>query len=452
MRLALPLQAPLMASGSMLALGRAVDDFAAGAAGWFNAPEFADLAAIADFNADRYAIPAVPAGNILTATAAELCVKRACSFAEWFAFKASSTSARSYSDANGIWRNDLAVDQPRFEWINGRRQLGLNAQSVNTCNSSMVGGVAGVLGSGGVLPAGWTVGFNSSLTVTVSYPTVNGLPVCRIRVAGTPNTSGGQYIRFEPQAVVASGAVSAGSAFLALSAGSLSGVTAELRNTSTQFGTNLTLNATLSRAVRLLTHTSTDAQLCIRFGFPNTTTAQDFTLDIAVPQREPDAVFASAPIIGPAGTTRAIETAELSPVLEAILQRSAATMVVRGEKMLRGQGTFIGVNGSSALLRSTLGGTQLAMDGSSTLVTGNPSLTWASNRFGVVGAFDASARRLRQSAGGNASDAGTPPTRIAAYLGRSAESAPFGDGWYDFVGIAPSRLSDARLTELAVAA
>ena len=420
---------------------------------WFEAAAYADLAAIADFNLDRYAITIVPLANIAAATAAELCVKRACTFAEWFAFTCSSTGARSYFDAGGIWRNDLAVDRPRFSWINGKRQLALSAQAVNACTSNNAGGVAGVLGGGGgSLPAGWSYTFNSSMTLTVSYPTVNGLPICRVRITGTPTSTGGQYLNFEGNAVVAAGSASAVSVFAALQGGALAGTSVQLRHTQAQSGLDITPNAALGRYADARTITGTNAQCCIRFGFPDTVTPQDFTLDIAVPQREAGAPFISPPIIGPAGTTRAIETAEMSPALEAILQRSAASIVVRGQNFLRAQGMMIGVNGGSALLRSATARTTAVIDGSASLVSGG-GLSFETNAWAAASAFDAAGRGVVRNGGTVTSDAGTPPgTRTAAYLGRNGSGTLYGDGWYDWVGIAPSRLSNARLAELAVAA
>ena len=45
--------------------------------GWFRAAEFADFAAIADFNRDRYAITTVPLASIPTAFARSIRLSRA---------------------------------------------------------------------------------------------------------------------------------------------------------------------------------------------------------------------------------------------------------------------------------------------------------------------------------------------------------------------------------------
>lgn len=98
---------------------------------WFNDPQFADLSIIADFPNNRYAITTVTQANIATATAAQLKVKREATFSEIFAFTCSSSTERTYRDSGGVLRTNLAINAPRFDWSNGRRQLAINAAATN---------------------------------------------------------------------------------------------------------------------------------------------------------------------------------------------------------------------------------------------------------------------------------------------------------------------------------
>lgn len=436
---------------------------------WFEAAGYADLAAIADFNLDRYAITVVPLANIATATVAELCVKRACTFAEWFAFTCSSTTARSYFDAGGIWRNDLAVDQPRFSWINGRRQLALNAQSSNgTRNSTMQGAAVGVLGSGGALPTNWATGGAGGLTIeVVSIGTEDGIPYIDLRYSGTYDGSGSPSLYMEAAGQVAAtvGQSVAMSMYARLVGGSLSGITAfnvgYTENTGGTVNTsgvaafnptNAPLRTQRPSLIRVTTSAgTTSVRPRPRFDMTNGA-AIDFTLRIGLPFIELNTLVSPAIPTSGSAVTRAIETAELSPVLEAILQRSAASVVVRGQNFLRAQGMMLGLTGSNSLLRSATGRTTAVIDGSSSLVSGGGT-SFETAAWAAASAFDTSGRSIVRNGGTVTSDAGTPPaTRTAAYLGRNGSGTLFGDGWYDWAGIAAARLSNARQAELAGAA
>src|SRR5215217_2046753 len=78
----------LMALGFGLVLGRRQGG--GPVASWYDAAAYADLAAIADFNNNRYAITTVALASVAAATAAQLKVKQSATFAEWLAFTASS--------------------------------------------------------------------------------------------------------------------------------------------------------------------------------------------------------------------------------------------------------------------------------------------------------------------------------------------------------------------------
>lgn len=56
---------------------------------------------------------------------------RPATFAECFTFTSSSTTARTYVNAAGVLKNDLAADVPRFTWLGGRRRLLVEPAATN---------------------------------------------------------------------------------------------------------------------------------------------------------------------------------------------------------------------------------------------------------------------------------------------------------------------------------
>ncbi|MBA4271356.1 MAG: hypothetical protein C0447_18380 [Methylobacterium sp.] len=339
----------------------------AGARAWYEAPAYAELAAIADFNADRYAITTVPLASIAGASAAALRVKRAASFAELIAFTCSSGSARSYLDAQGLLRADLAADQPRFDWTNGRRQLALNGASANLLLNS----AAPASQSVAVTAQSYALSFNGTGSIALSGASSAG------PLAGT-------------------GAASRVSLVFTPAAG--------------------TLTLTMSGDVRL-------AQLeANSFASPSIATAG-------------------------AAVSRAAESAEFSPVLEALLQRSAATLVVRGQRLERNAARIVGVNGASSLLRAQSNRLSVLMDGSAQLATA-AGADLRTGSYAAACAFDATGRSVVRNGVAVVTDSGTPPTsRSAVYLGRDGAGTvvAYGDGWYDHVMVAGERLTDWRL-------
>jgi len=103
----------------------------------------------------------------------------AISAAEAFSF--ARASGRWAVDSTGFWHH-FAPDVPAIT------DLGLSLEPAGTNlvpNPALTGAVAGVVGSGGSLPTGWsTNGAGLGLEV-VAVTTLNGLPALHLRVAGT---------------------------------------------------------------------------------------------------------------------------------------------------------------------------------------------------------------------------------------------------------------------------
>lgn len=162
---------------------------------------------------------------------------------------------------------------------------------------------------------------------------------------------------------------------------------------------------------------------------------------------------------GASSVNRAIETCRFSPLMEAIMQRTAASAVVRGQKIasVSGGARLLGGDGSNAIVRAagSPSGVSAASDGASTLFAYPPGATAMSNDpFGVALGFDATGRTLVFHGGAPGTDANAIQSRSKAYLGRDdgGTSANYANGYYDALLIAPTRLSNARLQALAVAA
>jgi hypothetical protein len=334
---------------------------------WFEAPAYEDFAAIADFGADRYAITTVPLADIAGASVAALRVKRAASFAELIAFTCSSGPARSYLDAQGDLQADLAADEPRFDWTNGRRQLALNGACANLLLNSAA-------------PA------SQSVVVSAQSHALSFTGTGSIALSG------------------------------ASSAGPLMGLGAASRVSLVFTPAAGTLTLTLNGDVRL-------AQLeANSFASPYIATAD-------------------------AAVSRAAETAELSPVLEALLQRSAATIVVRGQRLERNAARIVGVNGTSSLLRAQSNRLSVLMDGSGQLATA-AGADLRNSSYAAACAFDGTGRSVARNGAAVATDSGTPPaSRSIIYLGRDATNSPtaYGDGWYDWLAVSPKRFLDSKI-------
>lgn len=441
----------------------------AGGGGWYNAPAYADLAAIADFGRWRFALPAVALADIPAATAEQLSRKRPCTAQEFLAFTATRTGpVRSYFDASGTMQFLSVSDVMCQDWVNGRLQLALNGPSTNQIvNNTMQGGAAGVFPTGWSIPSTFA---NNGIAVEVSAPlVVGGIACVAIRYHGTcTGTLYATLVAYQSTSLVAAanGQTWTGSSYLGLAAGSLANVGEIVsRSTfSTNVGTILTttttsnLTGTLTGALKriAITGTATDASTA-RASTESTIRASigatiDFTMYFGMPQLEQQP-FAT-PVIPTYGmtVTRAIESARLSPTLEAILQRSAASIVVRGQNLMRRGGRVIGTGNSLMIAISSSASEYFYNGGTPNLLTSS-STPIASSSVAVALAYDPSGRSItRDNTGGPVSSAvAIEQDRSTVWLGRDI-STYFADGHYDFVGIAPSRLSDARLTELAVPA
>ena len=319
---------------------------------------------------DRYAITTVPLAGIATASAAALRVKRAASFSDLIAFSCTSGSQRSYVDAQGVLRADLAADQPRFDWTNGRRQLALNSAATNVLANSAA-------------PA------SQAVAVTAQSYMLSFIGTGSIALSG------------------------------AASAGPLAG---------TGVATRVSLAFTAVAGTLTLTMMG----------------------DVRLAQLEANAITSPYITTAAAAVSRAAETAQFSPVLEALIQRSAATLAVRGQRLQRSGGRIVGVNGTSSLIRALSSRLGVMMDGSVQLGTAS-GVDLRLGSYAAACAFDGTGRSVARNGVAVGTDGGTPPaSRTTVYLGRDGANAAtaYGDGWYDQLLVGADRLTDAQLLDL----
>lgn len=432
--------------------------------GWANAVEFADLAAFADFNRNRYAITSVPAGEIAAANAAALCHKRPCSFGDWFAFTATSTE-RAYVDAAGLYRTSATADQPRFDWASGRRRLALNGGSTNLMLRSSefatspwaASGAVAITADAGTAPDGTAT---ADLVADTTTADVNGVTQnCAITSSANPYTAS-CFLKAGTSSVASLRLTIGASVVVAEVVANLATGEAQWRSgvsgaafTITPFG-----NGWHRLAVTCLDNASGNSSinLIIRPAFATT---YSNAIGIAATggvlawgaQIEQSSFATPYMPTTSAAVTRAAESCRLSVAVEALLQRNAASVVVRGGlTQSTSTGRVIGTVTSSGLAcGSTTAGQLTTSDAANSRGLSATLGSGTKTAFGAAYGFDGSGQSLVGNGGTVVGDAYAPDARSTVYLGRSAAGG-YADGDYDFVGIAPSRLGDTRLAGLAV--
>lgn len=408
--------------------------------------------------------------------------KRSATFSEWFAFTAASDTARSYVGLDGTRRNDLAAHSPRFDWRNGKRQLRLeDARTTIFANPMLTGAVAGAIGSGGSFPTGLGQGGKDAQLTTATRTIVGsgsykGLPYFDIKydvVASSPGrlfdvfqgrssltlAAGTSYAwRFNVRALEMTGPVAPGIFWNVVHYNASDVVTSELYQTSVPLtGADQVIEA--SATAPALT-TKGEARWSVHFSSAGT---YSLTLRIFGHQGEVGS-FSSDFIFGTGPTTRAIETARFSPLLEAVLQRAAGSVVVRGrldyftgDTYSTAQRLISGINPDASINTAATSRRMGSWNGTTLLTTPSDAPAPVTEPFGAAWAADSAGRSLAM-AGTVASD--TEPKSAydltQVHLARPnttpSNNPSYAAGLYDFVGISPERLPNSTLQALAVAA
>lgn len=419
--------------------------------------------AVLDFNRDRYALPAgLTAADIPTATVEQLTRLRPATFSECFAFSASSTGARTYIDRDGVMRNDLAADQPRFDWSAGTRRLLLEDTATNLLpRGDPAGYVVGIVGPTGSFPIGWGSAQSAPGTTweIVGGGTVQGLRYVDVRIFGTPTASNRPLLGLGAISST-SGTTYTASAFLQVVSNPL-GATHRFAITgggSAGWGVG---SAIVAGDLRRYSFTGTPsttgmANVWIDFASVVNGVPLDVTLRIAGVQLETGPIATSYIPTNGSAVTRAAEIPRFSPLVEAIFRRTAAT--VRAQfQLVRGNTStnrIIAGKYPVAIIGDS-GGNRVNMWNGTASLTANAATTSTAAPSGAVAAWDASGRTITLNGGAPASDDKPLGDRSYVSLSRpdvANASVTQGSGYYDSVTLWPIRGQAASLQEKAVAA
>jgi len=456
-------------------IGPALDITNAAGAGWWQAAPF--LAAdgggtprppglAASFRGGRYAITTRDAASIPAASLADLSGLAGTGFGDAFTF--TRMSAATSVDPSGALVA-AGNDQPRFDWTNGKRQLLLEGASTNTIrNNTALGVVSGVVGSGGAAPTNWTT-FATGLTCTITgVGNLDGIDYVDIRFQGTTGDANGVVVAFEGQTSIAAatGEIWSISAYLALVGGSLtSAVSARFALREGASGGTLTaqqaggdIRPQLSAAPKRIGYAGTLAGgASTAFVQPRihvnvaSGVAMDFTLRIGVPQCEKSQLPTS--VIRTVGTavTRAADSCQFGTKATALIARSAAGVVVRGQGFWGTNGAIVGGASGQRLVGLNSGQTILQI-GNSAVLNIATGLTVPLAAYGVACGWDGTGRSGSLNGGAIQTVASALDTSLTTvHLGRAAGGSALPCGWYDEMLVYPFRPSNAALTGKAVA-
>jgi len=384
---------------------------------------------------------------------------RDATFDEVFSYTCSSTTARTYIDAAGVMRNDLAIDQPRWDWSTGKRRLLLENASTNLFTySEDFTQAAWVKTNCSVTPA---AGFaQTGIMNATKVVTDNALSSGHLR-QNLSLTSGTSYTTsiFAASAgyswllVFTSDGTTPLEGWINLATGATLGVSA---------GLTITVTPAAFGAWRIVASRVSGATAAgnVRF-YPGPSFG--VTLGNGVDgvllwgaQCEAQA-FASSYIPTAAATvTRQVESAKLSPLAQAVVSRAACTIAARGklENPATSARAIFGNDSSGTLLYATAASNTLVSNwnGATRLDGTLGSGAFNTTDFGAALAFDSCGRAVAGNGGAAGTDTNQVGFKSVTYLGRSPGASIYGDGWYDAMVLYPHRISNTNLPLLAVAA
>lgn len=296
---------------------------------------------LADYGRDRYAFAGRTVG-----------------FSDLFAL---TSGAKWIADASGAFVS-AAAGSPAFDWSLGRRRLLLEGASTNTIRNSTCVGV--VAGTPGTAPTNWSASIPPGTTRTiVGAVTVAGVACCDIQYAGTTTSSSASSIDFETTVAATAGQVWTVSVFLAVPAGTLSGISAltlslnclqsdGTTSVSVLSGASLGVTAVLTRYQASFTLPANTAYVRPRLRFTYASgVAIDVTLRVGRPQFE-QTPAATSPIAttGSATATRVTDQLLLRPAAAALVAAATGTLALAGRIQPSGpSGTPQGILGNSAI-------------------------------------------------------------------------------------------------------
>lgn len=401
---------------------------------------------------------------------------RSATFSEMFTYTASSTVARTYIDASGVMRNDLAANQPRFTWGNGKRQLLLENATWNYAPNGDCAGA--VVGTPGTRPTNWQP-FASVVGVTQSITGAGvngqGIPYIEITYAGTAGASGSLIM--DPMIPLAVAGVSGQTWTYSLYAAVVSGEITPSR--SFNFGIversgagtalvldygsiSLTPSAVLTRYTKTRTlnnASTTNVQGVFRIDNLQIGDVVNIVIRVGAVQLEQNQAATSYIPTSGSAVNRAIETCQFSALALAVIGRPAISGAVQAQGYRAGTSVtdvpvYWGNSGSRWFAGSRAATTARSSDGSTT-VDVTPMASYPTVPFRHAFTFNSSGSRIAinntiSSAAATLTTA--TMTRTLSYIGRAeTTSGPVpGDGYYDNAVLYPTRISDAATQALGV--
>lgn len=181
-------------------------------------------------------------------------------------------------------------------------------------------------------------------------------------------------------------------------------------------------------------------------GSPVTFTASSTSLTLTVAgslsraQLETGAMASSFVQTAAAAATRSADSCRLSPVGEALLQRGAATILLKGQGVQGSLGRLVGIGSGEEIMRFTTPQTSVLAGNSLPIAT----VTVPLPSFGICLGWNAGGRSACYNAGAIATDSTVPVTSGQAFLGRN-QNGLFAHGRYDSLAIWPFRAGNGAI-------
>jgi hypothetical protein len=414
----------------------------------------------------RFGVGTTTINNITIAQWTPRPTLRTASFNEVFAYTASSTTARTYVGSDGLIKNDLAADAPRWDFSNGRARLLLENQSTNS-----------ILRSAEFDNASWTKTFGSITSTTETAP--DGTASGDLFIPDTSNQQHRVVQTFTGTAASAALSVfvkPSGYTKVAIRESSVTGSYSSFNLTGAgSVIENLTATGSITawpggwyRIVMVYTSAATTHGFSINVldpsyttGSPTTSWAANGTSGVILwgAQLELGQAFASSYIPTAAATvTRLIETARFSPLVEAILGPNCPgdTILVKASLLSpdtaarrvagnsgAGDATYISTDSNNVLAAN--------WNGSVNVFATAGSGGWREGGGSTL-AWNSSGRSIALNGGAVASATSTVLSTAPAYLARNGTvGTQYADGYYNSFALWPFRVSNANLPALAVA-
>ncbi|KQQ39051.1 hypothetical protein ASF58_23205 [Methylobacterium sp. Leaf125] len=386
---------------------------------WYAVAPYAGFVALADINNDRHAMPF---------TAGDLSTMKSVFPEDVLALTTTGTSQRFYVDNTGLLRNDLAANALRFTYENGKRQLLPQGAQQN----------AAVAGRDWT-QAAWVIGgANGTTSATVALDQAANTFTAATCSSVTANVANATVLQ-----TLATGAatIRAFSLFIKRLVGT------GLIQITVDGGTTWATVAVTGTWARFSVVQS--AILTPSFGVRIVTAGDKIAVDLA--QCELNCVTAPVLTIGNA-VTRPAENFLFSTAVNALLQGSAATYVVRGTGPVQSSATILGADAAGDTLLARNSGGQLVANSGGTLLNVNPGSGSFAGAWGVAGGYSPAGRRQSFNGSAVASDAAAAPAHGTVYPFSSSSrgTTSFGNAPIDFIAVRNDLCPDAQLQAIAV--